>query len=502
MTNILKKIDWLSTVVYPLTVVLMETFWLYPLLVWVGFWPLFTEVRPVLSIFSIAIVLGVSLVITRIVSKRDWPLWSIQAVIIGAGIVTILLVLRVDYSDGYALSESGWLAHTGKLLGSTFRQPYAVVLAIPVLIYLWWRGIQLGRTTSFFRNIYRSFIIGLVALIILIGLWQLSSSSGKIEGPISSIGFYVIAFFFFGLIALAVCHLCVMRQRMPAGDTTASVWRSLPMMLGVIGGIIIIGLVAASLMSPDFYSTIGRVLGVVGDAFYTAFIWVMEKLNFIFEGIFWVIRWFLSLLRNTEQQEQEGEAGGSPFEGVEVNEIKLPEAFTMAVQWFVIAVIIAVVIYILARAISRYRARRSTEEIEEIHESLLSAGNLRDDLRQFLNILGSRFRRRPKKVGIFFDDTPGRLNVRDIYRRLLWETSRQGIVRKNYETPVEYERRLGKYVPEGSEQLNGITDLYSEVRYGDIEPPEEKVNDANGLWSALKNMVRRLGGGSSDEVHK
>lgn len=496
MINILKRIDWLSTVVYPLTVVLMETFWIYPLLVWVGGWSLFAETRPVLSIFSIFIVLGLSLTITRITSKRDWPLWSIQAVIIGTGIVTMLLVLRVDYSDGYAFSESGWLAHTGRLLGSTFSKLYPVVLAIPVLVYLWWRGIQLGRTTSFFRNIYRSFIIGLIALIVLIGLWQLSSSSGEIEGPISSIGFYVIAFFFFGLIALAVCHLYVMRQRMPAGDRTTSVWRSLPMMLGVIGGIIVVGLVAASLMSPDFFSAIERAFSAVGDALYTAVIWVLEKLNFIFEGIFWVLRWILSLLRNTQPQEQEenGE-GGSPFEGVEPGDINLPEAFTTAVQWFVIAVIVAVVIYILARAISRYRARRGLEEIEEIHESLLSAGNLRDDLRQFLNILGSRFRRRPKKVEITFDDTAGRLNAREIYRRLLWEASRQGIVRKNYETPVEYERRLERYIPEGSEQLNDITGLYSEVRYGDIEPPEEKVDGANGLWAVLRSMVRRIGGG-------
>ena len=68
-------------------------------------------------------------------------------------------------------------------------------------------------------------------------------------------------------------------------------------------------------------------------------------------------------------------------------------------------------------------------------------------------------------------------------------------MRKSSETPVEYERRLEKYIPEGSRQLNDITDLYSEVRYGDIEPPGEKVDSANGLWAALRNMVRRIGGG-------
>ena len=67
-------------------------------------------------------------------------------------------------------------------------------------------------------------------------------------------------------------------------------------------------------------------------------------------------------------------------------------------------------------------------------------------------------------------------------------------MRRKYETPVEYERRLEKYIPEGTEQLAEITDLYSEVRYGDIEAREEKVDNANGLWSALRGMVRRIGG--------
>jgi hypothetical protein len=493
--NFLRKIDWLVMVIYPLAVILMEAFWLYPLLVWVGFWPMFAGLRPVLSFISIVIVLAISLTITRVVTKRDWPMGMIQFIVVGAGLVTMFFVLRIDYGGGYSFTDGGWFAHVGEMFGATFDKPYTVVLAVPVLIYLWWRGIQLGRTTSYFANIYRSFVIGMIALIILIIFWQVSSQAEDIEGPISDIGLYVIAFFFFGLIALSVCHMYVMRQRMPAKDTVSSVWRSLPIMLGVIGGIIVIGFVTASLLSSDFFNTVGNALGVVGDALYTAFMWVMEKLNFIFEGIFWVIRWFLSLLRAPEQQEMEGPPGGGPFEDVEVNGIEIPEIFTTIFQWVVIAAIVALVIYILARAIKRYLTRQRPEEIEEIHESLWSTSSLRDDLRQFLNMLGNRFRRKPKKAGISYDDTPGRLNVRDIYRRLLWETSRQGVIRRDYETPVEYERRLEKYVPEGAEQLAGITDLYSEVRYGDMEPREEKVDDANGLWTALRGMIRRMRGG-------
>lgn len=494
MANIFKRIDWLASVLYPLAVILMETFWLYPLLIWVGSWQMFAETRPVLHILSIIIVLAVSLAVTRMTAKRDWPLPVIRTTIIGAGLVTMFLVLRIDYSSGYGFMETGWYGHIGRMLAATLKELYPVALAIPVLVYLSWRGIQLGRTVSYFSNIYRSFIIGLAALVVLIVLWHVSSA-GDIEGPVSNIVFYVIAFFFFGLVALSVCHLYVMRGRMPAADTATSVWRSLPIMLGVIGGIIIVGFVLASLMSPEFYDTIGNALGAVGNALYMAFNWVMERLNFIFEGIFWVIRWLLSMLRAPAREEEEAPAENGPFDGMEPAEINLPEAFTVAFKWFVIAAIIAVVVYVLARAIGRYRARSKPEEIEEIHESLWDAGTFRDDLRQLFNMLGARFKRKPGKAGVHYDDNPGRLNIREIYRRLLWEANRQGVERSKHETPVEYEARLGKYLPEGMEHLAEITGLYSEVRYGDIEPAEEKVDDANGLWPVLRGMVRRIGGG-------
>jgi multisubunit Na+/H+ antiporter MnhC subunit len=494
MANLVKRIDWLATVLYPLIVILMETFWMYPLLVWVGFWTLFTESRPVLSLASIIVVLVVSLTMTRLIAKRDWPLWVIQAVVIGAGLVTMFLVLRIDYNGGYGFTEGGWYGEIGRMLGATFNKPYPVLLAIIVLIYLWWRGIQLGRTVNFFSNIYRSFIVGMVFFILLILLWNLGSTAGT-EGPIEDVGFYVIAFFFFGLVTLSVCHIYVMRRRMPTSDTATSVWRSLPIMLGVIGGIVVVGFAAASLMSPEFYNAVGNAFGVVGDALYKAFTWVMERLNFIFEGIFWVLQWFLNLIRNTERQEQEGAWEGGMFDNVENASVELPEAFTIAFKWTAIAIIIAVVIFILARAISRYRARRKPEDIEEIHESLWSAGTLREDLRQLLNMLGNRLKRKPKPAAVYFDDKAGRLNIREIYRRLLWEASQQGVVRRKHETPVEYEGRLGRYVPEGTEQLAEITDLYSEVRYGDIEPGEEKTENANGLWPMLRGMVRRITGG-------
>lgn len=494
MADILKREDWLAVLVYPLAVVLMEAFWIYPWLVWIGLWPLFAESRPALSMLSVIIVLALSLGVTRIFNNRNMPLSYIRTIIVGGGIVVMFLVLRIEYGGGYEAFDFGWFSYFGRMLADTINTTYPVALALPLLIYLWWRGIQLGRTTSYFDNIYRSFVIGMVALILLIIFWQVSSGDGRFEGPMASIGLYIIAFFFFGLAALAICHLYSMRKRMVDKETMTSVWRTMPIMLGVIGGILVIGFLAAGLFSPEFIDSVGRVVKTVWGWITDAMYYVAYGLGFIVEIFVWVLRWIIGRLRQPESPEQEGGLPGSPFEGMENKGIAVPEILTTILQWVVIFVIAALIIFFLARAINRMRTRRDLDGVEEIHESLWSVNNLRDDLRQLFRMMGQRFQRKPKPVGIYFDDKMDRMDIREIYRRMLWEAGRSGVERRKNETPVEYEGRLEKHIPDGKKELSEITDLYSGVRYGDIRPPEAQVDNANGLWPALRRFIKQIRG--------
>lgn len=495
--NRFRDIDWLAVAIYPLAVVLMETFWVYPWLVWLGVWPVFVELRPALSLASVIIVLAVSLIVTRVTIRREWPEWVIRSVVIGCGFITILFVLGIEYRAGYTFLSGGWFIHAGQMLESTFKSTYPVVLALPVLLYLWWRGIILGRTTSYFQNIYNSFLLGMVALILLIILWHIAAGTADYGGPGSTIGFYVIAFFFFGLVAMAICHLYVIRRRMHREDATmTSIWRWLPIMIVVIIGIVVIGMGAASLFSAEFFATVEEISRVVFGGLGKAMNYILIPFNYIFEGIFWVLRWILALIRPEKPPEFEGEGGPGPFEMQEGASTVIPPIVTTVLQWLVIVAIAAIVIYILARAISRFRARRERDEIEEIHESLWSLDGFKDDLRLLLNMIGQRFKRRPKPVtGYHFDkDVPGRMDVREIYRHLLWEGARSGVARRKYETTCEYEGRLAQYVPAGKEPLARITGLYADVRYGEIKPREKQVDSANDLWKALRSLLRGLRG--------
>ena len=134
------------------------------------------------------------------------------------------------------------------------------------------------------------------------------------------------------------------------------------------------------------------------------------------------------------------------------------------------------------------------EDIEEIHEPLWSMDGVRNDLRLLLDMLAQKFKRKPRPATSHYDDDiSGRLDIREIYRRLLREGARSGVVRRSHETTYEYGGRLGQYVPDGREQLNSITDLYVDVRYGDVQPEEEQVDKANSLWRTLRDLIRGPG---------
>ncbi len=489
-----KGFDWLAGFFYPLSVILMETFWVYPWLVWVGGWSFFAEARPVLGLGTVILVLVVSLLTTRLFLRAPWRLRYVRGAVIGGGVVVILLVLGYEYADGYTFLSGSWFVHVAKQLGETFSRTHTIALALPVLVYLWWRGIVLGGTTAYFKNIYRSFLIGMVALVLLIIFWRLGAGADTAGRPGALVGLQVMAFFFFGLISVALCHLYLMRRSMPkeeAGRT--SVWRWLLMMLGVIGGVIAVGFGVASIFSADFFAAVGSGFNAIGSFLGKVFDYIMIPFIFLFEQLVKLWQLFISWLTSGQTPPTEtGEGFQSPFEGQEaVVPRGLPPVAIEILKWLLIAAIVALVVFVLARAISRWRARRAQEDIEEIHESLWGESNLRDDLRQFFGRFGRMFRRRrPAPAAYSFDDAEGGLDIREIYRRLQWEAARAGTARRLQETASEYAGRLGKAVPEGRGPLKKITELYTRIRYGETGAPEKQLDSANSLWVRLRGLLR------------
>ena len=497
MTNRFKTLDWLADVIYPLVLILMETFWVYPWLVWLGSFPVFSQPRPVLSLAAVFLALAAATLAVRLFLRQKWPVTQAQAAIIGSGLVVILLVLGSEYGAGYGFPGGRWFAYAGQAFANILTRPDTIVIALPALLYLWWRGIVLGQTAFNFKNIYRSFLIGIVALIVLIIIWQISSSNQGFAKPGPGIGLNVIAVFFFGLLAIAISHLYTMRGSMPREEAAlTSVWRWLPIMLTVIGGMVIFVFAIAGIFSPGFFTIVGHIFGVVIHYFSKIFDYVLIPFNYIFEAIIWVLRWLIARIPRGEPLSQNS-TDNMAFKDIfsKTTPAELPAALILALKWLVLAAIIAAVIFILAKAVSRWRARHAEEEIEEIHESLFSWRGLGDDLRELFGMMGKKFQRKqpPLSPG-YSDDDESRLDVREAYRRMLYEASRSGLKRGRHETPAEYSGRLGNIVQESHEPLAQLTDMYVGVRYGEIKAKEKQVDSANSLWRILRRLFRGLRG--------
>jgi len=501
----LPNLNWISIVFTPVAVIMMEVFWFYPWLVWAGKLDFFADKHPPLNLGAVILLLGASYLATRYLLSRDWPDLWVRSGILFFGLLLVYATIRSEYHAGFSITDPQWFVYAGKIIINSFTEPHQLMLALPASTYLWWRGIKRGRGPLLMSDIYRTFLVGIGAFVLLIIIWRISLGSGSLEDLAATVGPQVAAFFFFALSALALTNLYSIQQRMSPEETIRSFNRRwLPTLFGVVGGIVIIGVAIAGIFSPEFMAFLGRLVNSVFDVARQVFYYILIPFGYIAAALVYVFQWLISLIRSKEPPEFEVPEFGAGENQTEIPTGEpIPEVLALILKWILFAVVAIAVTYFLFRAISRFRRSRSREGVEEINESLWSWEGFKSDLLLFLNTLWQRLRFRRKaaaeSAGLPYwygseDDSPGgKLSIREIYRRLLWQGNRFGVGHHDWETPSEYDRRLGHIMSEGSDQLTELTELYIGTRYGDIQPPEPKIERANNLWAIIRQLLRGPG---------
>jgi hypothetical protein len=493
------RLNWISTVVIPAAVVLMEVYWLYPWFIWLGKLDILSEPRTPLSIGGVIFLLGGGFVVTRYLLSRDWPLGWVRWGIIFCGLLVVFTVIRSEYHAGYELSDMQWFVHTTNIL-LDFSQFHPLMIALPFGAYLWWRGIRRGRAPLYMPDIYRTFVIGIIAFVLLVIVWRISLGAGSLEDLASTVAPHVAAFFFFALVSLALINLQSIRQKMTPEDVGPSFNRRwLPILILVVGGIVLVGIGIASVFSSEFMDFLARLVGSIGDFVRTVVGYILIPLGFIATALYWVVSFIVNLIRGETIHEFEGadfdfeEEAAEAAEGTPISEVVI-----LGIKWALFVIITIIVIYLLARAIRRFRVSRMKVDVTEVNESLWSWGGFVADVRLFLSTIWQRLWHRKKEITpgdatrrrYLDEEIEGTMGIREIYRRLLWQAARFGMGRRGYETPYEYRGRLGQLVPDGQEPIAEITDLYVNTRYGEIETRRGQVDRANILWQGLKGILR------------
>ncbi len=500
----LAGVNWIPALVAPMAVVLMDVFWFYPWLVWAGKLDLFAEPKTPLSLGGTVFLVGGGFLATRYMLNRRWPTGLIQWSVVAFGLLVVFTVLRSEYHGGYELTDAQWFVHIGRVFLDSFSEIDPLMLALPAAAYLWWRGISRGRTTLYADDVYRTLVIGIASFVLLIIVWRISLGAGSLARLASDVAPNVVAFFFFSLVALALTNLHSIQQRMtPEEAVRAFNRRWLPILFAVVAAIVLAGMGIAAVFSPEFVGLLKNTMNALFDGVRQIMHYILIPLGYVAEFLIWIGIWLINLIRSDTVVEIEGGDVG-PVDN-ELEEIPtgepLPEIVGVILKWVLFALFAAVVMYFLARAVARFRSSRSRTDAEEFDESLWSWQGFKADLLAFVSSIWQRIWRR-KKPAAATDGIPawyleeegretGRLSIREIYQRLLWQGFRFGVKHREHETPFEYRNRLSPEVPEGTDQLSELTTIYVDVRYGEIEPPEGDVDRANSLWKALKEMLRR-----------
>ena len=435
-------------------------------------------------LLAIAVVLLLAAIIPRLVEA--FQLWSPDyEVAIGVGVVVTLVgLVYISAFRQYAPWDPEWLRQAGAAF--IFRETTAttsVWLVTAIVVYAWARGRL--RDTPALDSAYTMLRIGTIVVAVTSLLIVTSSQDGSPER--ASVRGLVFGFFFFALSAISLARLQV--EGLRAQGRLGPQWIG-PLVLPV-AAVLLVGLLAAALLSHTFLVTLGAILRPV-----------FAVLNFILEILIAIISWIaylvyllLSVIVNKITGGRVAEMPrltAPPQRFIEQSNqqvASLPDP----VRYALLALVLAFIVFILTRFLFRRPARR--RQGNEERESVMDWGDVGSGLKGLLGNLLGRLRRKGEDPFAALRGDPRwahTLRIRTLYLRLLYRGKRAGAPRRPAETPREYAPRLATVFPQHEAEILTLTDTYRAARYRDRPATAADAATAERAFAAITAADDRL----------
>ena len=474
----------------PMLAVLIEVLWIYPWFVWMSEWEVLEWTEPPIALGSAMVLLVVAEVLSNHSMIRNWSIGRTYLMVVPTLVLLLGVMVRLDMGSGYVLWDLGWIQYAMERIS-----PICGGLIFGTLLL--WRGISAGRDTPSFDDFYRKFLVGLIALVLLLALRSSITGASEI---VASTGFYVLGFFSTSLLSLGLINLQSIREEMLRREGSPGVLnqRWFLMLLGVVFIILAVSLVTTSAFSFKLATSLLNPLGILAGWLLTVFIYTLAlPLGVVAAVLIYVLRFLRSLvepgqppvplnLPNPGELRRTVEGQGS---------YGIPPEALLVFKWVLAILVVLLILFILASALRRYwKDRKEEEGVEEVSESLWSWEWFKSDLRSYLSRLLRRFRRdrhitpaaAPMQIAASYAGASDRIfTVREIYQGVLMEGRRAGLPRRQPETPYEYQERLQNNFPPGGSELQAITDAYTAHRYGKVDTTDEELGMLNHIWHRL-----------------
>lgn len=423
--------------------------------------------------------------IYRALSRANLSMPVQQTILVLLLLLSMGLFLRYHVYTGAGLQGTEWLMEPVRRFADVQNAIPDEWLAMLTLIYFWARGIMLARRSLSADSVGSSFRVGLLIFVWCILIIALIT--GQDASP------FVVAFFFFALIATAMARIEDVSQTRASSLARFSGFRLFTTLGSVTLLIALGGLLAFLLRNVDLRKVllpffivlevivVGLILVILAIAE-----WVFTGLRLDQLGLGDRLQELFSQLKlvadNLTVPFGGEEAGGPP---AAVSIVKIVTSIAIPV------VLIALVVLFTWWQIRRARARA----LDDSRESIWSPSALARDLKALLQAgreqlggivdlvdrfgLGARLLRA--------------LTIRRIYANLVRLATELGHPRYKTQTPYEYKRTLYEALPGSEDDVDTITEAYVRAHYGEVPDTREQVDRIRACWKSIQATTKRAG---------
>jgi hypothetical protein len=415
-----------------------------------------------------------------------------QGLLVGGLLLSIGLFLRYHVYQTAGFPIVGWIVEMVREI----TDPLAVMpggwVTVMALVYLWARGIQLGRRSLSPESVGLSFRAGVVILAVaalLFGLYGDENLSG-----------FVAPYFFFALIAVALSRVeeaSSLSERSQErfggfwiGSTVVSV--AVLMLMSMAVALLFYGGALRwllRLLSPLLFlvqitlAALGVLLLMLFEAILSLFAVDLTDVGRALQEVMARLGALASDL-----QALSGPPGGSE------------RSVFLAVVQFVSSMAIPIAIVILVLVLTWWRVQRSRRDRgNEVRESIFSAGALG---RNLLAALQSGRDRLGQLVGLVDRFGLGTrllsaITIRRIYINMVRLATKAGYPRLRSQTPYEYLETLHQALPGREADAALITEAYVGAHYGQVPDTAEELRRIRECWERVHAQ-----GASPRQEHK
>lgn len=416
---------------------------------------------------------------SALAEARQWSARLERLVLLGALPVLILLAWRVYLHPDLPLADLSWIRAAGAGLLAASSEGYWAVMA--AVVFVWWRGLALGRRAYTFETVALAFRSGLLWL--TAGALLLSFVTHQQAMA------FILPFFFFSLLAVALARLeDVGRIKGEVGRIFDLSWLGILVVVAALT-VGLAGAVLTWLARPEGLEILRGLWAPIGNLLVEALLVVLAILLAPFEPILsWLsnlmAQAWLSLLE-TPLLEGLGVLQPGMVEGTSSSQLDQLIALALRLLRLLCGVgLLALVLFAALHVLKRERQRQ--RELEEIHEDLdVSLGDAlaglwrraRDRLRGAAH-LWSQFG--------MSSDLLAAISVRNLYANTGRLARQRGYPRHKARTPYEYLADLCAAFPQAQSEVQAITDAYVAVHYGELPTGREEMDSLRAAYQRLK----------------